>query len=106
MAAQSQTIPAPPDVKAPPADAAKTASGLASKVITPGTAKNHPAAADTVNAATEKTLRMGAPPRYFAPYISTSNDGIIRKPKKTGIIISIENRIAFSVMARSLVKSF
>ena len=48
MAAQSQTIPAPPDVKAPPTDAAKTASGLASNVIKPGTGKNHPAAADTV----------------------------------------------------------
>jgi peptidylprolyl isomerase len=41
-------IPAPPDVKAPPADAEKTASGLASKVLTPGTGKEHPTAADTV----------------------------------------------------------
>ncbi|MFN7980387.1 MAG: FKBP-type peptidyl-prolyl cis-trans isomerase [Vicinamibacterales bacterium] len=47
MAAYAQ-IPAPPDVKAPPADAAKTASGLASKVIKPGTGKEHPTAADTV----------------------------------------------------------
>src|SRR5437763_1221116 len=39
---------APPDVKAPPADAAKTPSGLASKVITPGTGKTHPTAADIV----------------------------------------------------------
>ena len=38
-----KTIPAPPDVKAPPADAVKTASGLASKVIKPGTGKAHPA---------------------------------------------------------------
>ena len=43
--AQSQapaTIPAPPDVKAPPTDAKKTASGLASKVIKPGTGTVHP----------------------------------------------------------------
>ena len=39
---------APPDVKAPPADATKTASGLASKVLTPGTGKDHPGAADSV----------------------------------------------------------
>ena len=37
-----KTIPAPPDVEAPPADAAKTASGLASKVLKPGTGKTHP----------------------------------------------------------------
>ena len=35
-------IPAPSDVAAPPADASKTASGLATKVITPGTGKDHP----------------------------------------------------------------
>jgi peptidylprolyl isomerase len=38
----------PPDVKAPPADAQKTASGLASKVIKAGTGKAHPAATDFV----------------------------------------------------------
>ncbi len=38
----------PPDVAAPPADAQKTASGLASKVITPGTGKTHPGVADIV----------------------------------------------------------
>ena len=37
VAAQSpRPIPAPADVAAPPADATKTASGLASKVIKPG----------------------------------------------------------------------
>ena len=41
-------IPAPPDVKAAPADAEKTASGLASKVLKPGTGKDKPAAADNV----------------------------------------------------------
>ena len=39
-------IPPPPDVAAPPADATKTASGLASKVLTPGTGKDHPAPTD------------------------------------------------------------
>jgi len=38
----------PPDVKAPPADAAKTASGLASKVVMPGTGKTHPGPSDVV----------------------------------------------------------
>jgi FKBP-type peptidyl-prolyl cis-trans isomerase len=42
------TIPAPPDVGAPPVDATKTASGLASKVLTPGTGKDHPGPADKV----------------------------------------------------------
>ncbi len=41
-------IPAPSDVAAPPADASKTASGLATKVITPGTGKVHPAKDDVV----------------------------------------------------------
>jgi len=39
-------IPPPPDVAAPPADATKTASGLATKVLTPGTGKDHPAPTD------------------------------------------------------------
>jgi len=38
----------PADVQAAPADATKTASGLASKVLTPGKGTAHPAAADTV----------------------------------------------------------
>jgi peptidylprolyl isomerase len=41
-------IPAPPDVGAPPADATKSASGLASKVIAPGTGRDHPATGDLV----------------------------------------------------------
>ena len=41
-------IPAPPDVAAPPADAMKTPSGLASKVLTPGTGKDHPGPTDKV----------------------------------------------------------
>src|SRR5438874_413997 len=43
-----QMVPAPPDVGAPPADAAKSASGLASKVIAPGTGRDHPATGDLV----------------------------------------------------------
>jgi peptidylprolyl isomerase len=43
-----KTIPAPPDVAAPPSDATKTASGLATKVLTPGTGKDHPTKDDLV----------------------------------------------------------
>jgi FKBP-type peptidyl-prolyl cis-trans isomerase len=47
--ATAQTaIPAPPDVAAPPADATKTTSGLATKVIKPGTGKDHPLKEDLV----------------------------------------------------------
>lgn len=42
------TIPAPPDVAAAPADAQRTASGLASKVIQPGTGTVHPKATSRV----------------------------------------------------------
>ena len=41
-------IPAPADVAAPPADAQTTASGLASKVLTPGTGTDHPVPTDLV----------------------------------------------------------
>ena len=41
-------IAAPPDVAEPPEDAERTDSGLASKVLTPGTGDRHPAAADKV----------------------------------------------------------
>lgn len=41
-------IPAPADVAAAPADAAKTASGLATKVLAPGTGKDHPGLNDRV----------------------------------------------------------
>jgi FKBP-type peptidyl-prolyl cis-trans isomerase len=43
-----QAIPAPADVAAPPADAQVTSSGLASKVLTPGTGTEHPVATDLV----------------------------------------------------------
>jgi FKBP-type peptidyl-prolyl cis-trans isomerase len=43
-----KAIPPPADVTAPPADAVKTASGLVTKVITPGSGKNHPTAEDLV----------------------------------------------------------
>ncbi|MFO0723686.1 MAG: FKBP-type peptidyl-prolyl cis-trans isomerase [Myxococcota bacterium] len=41
-------IPAPADVAGAPADAKTTASGLAYKILSPGTGKKHPAAEDTV----------------------------------------------------------
>jgi peptidylprolyl isomerase len=41
-------IPAPADVAAPPKDAKKTASGIASKVLTPGKGKTHPTATSNV----------------------------------------------------------
>ncbi len=44
----AEDIPAPDDVAEPPADAERTESGLASKVLTAGTGDAHPAAADTV----------------------------------------------------------
>src|ERR1700691_5309700 len=43
-----KVIPAPPDVAAPPADAVKTRSGLASKVIQAGTGKSHARPTDQV----------------------------------------------------------
>jgi len=42
------TLPAPPDVAAPPADAVKTPSGLATKVIKKGTGTDKPAKDDLV----------------------------------------------------------
>ncbi len=47
--ALAEDIAAPPDVAATPADAEVTTTGLASKVLTPGTGSEHPAAADTVS---------------------------------------------------------
>jgi FKBP-type peptidyl-prolyl cis-trans isomerase len=43
-----KTIPPPADVAAPPAGAEVTASGLASKVLQPGTGSDHPLPADKV----------------------------------------------------------
>jgi peptidylprolyl isomerase len=47
--AQPQAIPAPPDVAAPPADAEVTASGLASKRLSPGKGTVHPSPTATVH---------------------------------------------------------
>ncbi len=44
----ARPIPAPPDVAAPPADAEKTKSGLATKVLTPGKGTDRPKATDIV----------------------------------------------------------
>lgn len=46
--AGQKPIPAPSDVKAAPKDATKTRSGLASKVIKPGTGSRHPTASSNV----------------------------------------------------------
>jgi FKBP-type peptidyl-prolyl cis-trans isomerase len=45
---QAAGIQAPPDVAAPPSDAEKSRSGLASKVVKPGTGTVHPTTADKV----------------------------------------------------------
>ena len=44
------SIPAPADVAAPPADAQVTDSGLAYKILQPGTGSEHPGPSDTVKA--------------------------------------------------------
>lgn len=46
--APQQAPAAPPDVAAPPADAQRTPSGLASKVLSPGTGQAHPGPASVV----------------------------------------------------------
>jgi peptidylprolyl isomerase len=46
--AQTKSIPPPDDVKAAPADAKKTGSGLAYKVLTPGKGKQRPTATSQV----------------------------------------------------------
>ncbi|MBX7196477.1 MAG: FKBP-type peptidyl-prolyl cis-trans isomerase [Sandaracinaceae bacterium] len=48
LAPRPEGPPAPPDVAAPPADAQRTASGLASRVLSPGTGTAHPTARDRV----------------------------------------------------------
>ena len=50
---------APADVKAAPADAEKTPSGLASKVLQPGSGKDKPSASDTVQVHYRGTLPDG-----------------------------------------------
>jgi len=44
----TRMIPAPSDVAAPPADASTTASGLASRVLEPGSGTSHPTARSRV----------------------------------------------------------
>jgi peptidylprolyl isomerase len=48
FALRAAPVPAPDDVAAPPADAEKTESGLASKVLEPGKGTTHPARTDLV----------------------------------------------------------
>jgi FKBP-type peptidyl-prolyl cis-trans isomerase len=47
-AAKFEPIPAPPDVATPPADAVRSSSGLASKVLQKGTGDKHPGPEDIV----------------------------------------------------------
>jgi FKBP-type peptidyl-prolyl cis-trans isomerase len=47
-AAAASGLPPPPDVAEPPASATRTASGLASKVLVPGTGADHPSQNDSV----------------------------------------------------------
>lgn len=44
----AEPLPAPPDVSAAPPDAQKTASGLATKILTPGVGIDHPHPGDTM----------------------------------------------------------
>lgn len=44
----AKMIPAPPDIAAPPSDAAKTSSGLATRVLKPGTGTTRPGRRDLV----------------------------------------------------------
>jgi len=46
--AQAPPLPAPSNVAAPPAESTKTASGLATKLLKPGTGKDHPSKDDAV----------------------------------------------------------
>lgn len=48
VASAQPSQPAPPDVKGPPADAVKSPSGLATKVLVKGTGTDHPAKDDVV----------------------------------------------------------
>ncbi len=48
-AAASAGLPAPADVGAPPSDATRTASGVAYKVLVPGTGTDHPGKNDSAN---------------------------------------------------------
>jgi peptidylprolyl isomerase len=73
-AAKPGDIPPPTDVAAPPADAARTASGLATRVLRPGTGKQHPTLDDTVEvhytgwttdgAMFDSSVKRGAPLRF------------------------------------------
>jgi FKBP-type peptidyl-prolyl cis-trans isomerase len=73
-AAKPGDLPPPADVAAPPADAVRTASGLATRVLHPGTGKQHPTVDDTVEvhytgwttdgAMFDSSVKRGAPVRF------------------------------------------
>jgi hypothetical protein len=59
MIVAANNVAAPPDVAAPPADAEVTDSGLASKVIKPGTGTVHPDAWDSVTVSRRPSRSTG-----------------------------------------------
>lgn len=67
-------IPAPPDVAAPPDDAEKTASGLAFKVLQPGTGTVHPSSSDKVKVDYTGWTKDG---RMFDSSISRGRPGVL-----------------------------
>lgn len=74
-------IPAPPDVSAPPADAQRTSSGLATKVLSPGTGTAHPGLHDGVTVSytgwrAEDGRMFDASARHGGP-ASFTVDGVI-----------------------------
>jgi peptidylprolyl isomerase len=64
----------PADLNAPPADAPKTPSGLISRVLTPGTGAQHPAAADIVTV--HYTGWVSADGRMFDSSIARGNPSV------------------------------
>ena len=73
--------PVPADVKGPPATAKKTASGLAYRILKPGTGTQQPMATDTVIAESNETVPLGvlAPDAIHTPGILI--DHLIERPQ-------------------------
>jgi FKBP-type peptidyl-prolyl cis-trans isomerase len=73
-AAKPEEFPPPPDVAGPPADSKKTASGLAYRVLSPGTGQQRPTVEDTVEVhytgwstdgrMFDSSVKRGAPVRF------------------------------------------
>ena len=76
-------LPAPPDVAAPPADATRTASGLATKVLAPGTGTDHPGQNDSVKVNYSGWTTDG---KMFDSSVAPLQPG--RKPEATTMALS------------------